>query len=74
MGHSCCGSTAPRSFDDRVRAFNQFVSGAGMAVVIVLAVWALTGRGYFWPAWVVLGLVVATAGWARATWSGIDDD
>jgi signal transduction histidine kinase len=42
---------------------------AFLAAVVVLAVWALTGRGYFWPAWVWLGagvlvLLDFTAGWA----------
>ena len=40
-----------------------------LAAVIVLAVWALAGQGYFWPAWVWLGVGVLVlldfaAGWA----------
>jgi len=42
---------------------------AALVAVLVSAIWALDGRGYFWPAWVWLGLVVPvlldfTAGWA----------
>src|SRR5271166_5063059 len=42
---------------------------AFLAAVLVVAIWALTGQGYFWPAWVWLGLGVlvlldGTAGWA----------
>ena len=40
-----------------------------LAAVLVLAVWALAGQGYFWPAWVWLGVGVLmlldfSAGWA----------
>jgi signal transduction histidine kinase len=42
---------------------------AALTAVLVTAIWALSGRGYFWPAWVWLGLVVPvlldfTASWA----------
>lgn len=42
---------------------------AALSAVLVLAIWAMTGRGYFWPAWVWLGVGVTvllefTAGWA----------
>ncbi len=42
---------------------------AFLAAVLVVSVWALSGQGYFWPAWAWLGLGVAvlldfTAGWA----------
>jgi signal transduction histidine kinase len=42
---------------------------AALTAVLVTAVWVLNGRGYFWPAWVWLGLAVPvlldfTAGWA----------
>ncbi|HEX7610132.1 MAG TPA: histidine kinase [Solirubrobacteraceae bacterium] len=42
---------------------------AFMAAIVVLAIWALAGQGYFWPAWVWLGVGVLvlldfTAGWA----------
>jgi DNA-binding NarL/FixJ family response regulator len=41
---------------------------AGLTAVLLVAIWVLTGRGYFWPAWVWLGLIVvvlcdASAGW-----------
>src|SRR5271170_4558329 len=42
---------------------------AALTAVLVAAIWALGGQGYFWPAWVWLGLAVPvlldfTAGWA----------
>jgi signal transduction histidine kinase len=42
---------------------------AALAAVLLSAIWALDGRGYFWPAWAWLGLVVPvlldyTAAWA----------
>jgi signal transduction histidine kinase len=42
---------------------------ASLTAVLLLAIWALTAQGYFWPAWAWLGLAVPTlldwaAGWA----------
>ncbi len=42
---------------------------AALTAVLLAAIWALTGHGYFWPAWAWLGLAVPvlldfTAGWA----------
>ena len=42
---------------------------ACLAAVLMTAIWALDGQGYFWPAWVWLGLAVPvlldfTAAWA----------
>lgn len=31
---------------------------AGLVAILVLAIWALTGAGYFWPAWVWFGLAL----------------
>jgi DNA-binding CsgD family transcriptional regulator len=41
---------------------------AALVAVLLLAIWALTGQGYFWPAWAWLGLIVIvlcdySAGW-----------
>jgi DNA-binding CsgD family transcriptional regulator len=41
---------------------------AALTAVLLAAIWALTGQGYFWPAWAWLGLVVVVlcdyaAGW-----------
>jgi DNA-binding CsgD family transcriptional regulator len=41
---------------------------AALLAVLLVAIWALTGQGYFWPAWAWLGLVVVVlldyaAGW-----------
>jgi signal transduction histidine kinase len=42
---------------------------AALTAVLLLAIWALTGQGYLWPAWAWLGLAVTVlldwaAGWA----------
>jgi signal transduction histidine kinase len=42
---------------------------AALTAVLLVAIWALGGQGYFWPAWAWLGLVVPvlldyTAAWA----------
>jgi DNA-binding CsgD family transcriptional regulator len=41
---------------------------AALTAVLLAAIWALTGQGYFWPAWAWLGLLVVVlcdyaAGW-----------
>jgi hypothetical protein len=41
---------------------------AGVFVIvwaILIAVWALSGRGYFWPIWAIFGMGIALAfmGW-----------
>jgi Domain of unknown function (DUF1707)/2TM domain len=33
----------------------------GMVSVILLVVWAVTGAGYFWPVWPILGFMIAIA-------------
>jgi DNA-binding NarL/FixJ family response regulator len=48
---------------------------AGLAAVLLAAIWALTGQGYFWPAWAWLGLIVVvlcdySAGWVWRRPSG----
>lgn len=48
---------------------------AALAAVLLAAIWALTGQGYFWPAWAWLGLVVVVlcdyaAGWVWRRPSG----
>lgn len=43
------------------KAHKGFVAMAqfyGVAVVICLVVWAATGAGYFWPQWVLLGVLI----------------
>ena len=45
---------------------------AGALVILTVVIWTLTGLGYFWPIWVVIGLgwplgMTAAARWAAAT-------
>jgi signal transduction histidine kinase len=34
---------------------------SGVVAAVVVAIWALAGRGYFWPVWVVFGLSIPLA-------------
>jgi signal transduction histidine kinase len=37
--------------------------------LVVTVIWGVTGQGYFWPAWVWLGLGIALAGHAGLRWA-----
>jgi hypothetical protein len=53
-------------------ARTAFVIHARTYVVInvfLVAIWALTGAGYFWPAWVILGWGLAVVLQAMATFA-----
>jgi signal transduction histidine kinase len=67
LGGAAPGTAAPvpRAARRRALAFDAGVSGAIAALVTLI--WALSGGGYFWPAWVILplALVVALHGWVE---------
>ncbi len=42
---------------------------AALAAVLLVAIWALSGQGYFWPAWAWLGLAVPVLLNAGAAWA-----
>ncbi|MBA3864934.1 MAG: 2TM domain-containing protein [Solirubrobacterales bacterium] len=45
--------------------FKGMAAGGAFAILVTIVIWALSGAGYFWPVWVILGVavgVVAT-GW-----------
>ncbi len=48
----------------RLQAQRQFmatlVSGIGV-VLLMVVIWLLSGRGYFWPIWVMFGFAIALA-------------
>lgn len=48
----------------RLQAKRQFtatlVSGLGV-IALMVVIWLLSGRGYFWPVWVVFGFAIALA-------------
>ena len=53
---------------ERLLAQQQFRKMMGGFVVLwlfMIAVWALSGAGYFWPAWVIIGTLFAggALGW-----------
>jgi len=62
----------PRSYDDelrdralkRLKAKGEFREHLTSYVVVngfLVAIWAMTGRGYFWPIWPILGWGVGIA-------------
>jgi hypothetical protein len=53
----------------RRREFTTSASGYGGMVVLVLAIWLLTGAGYFWPAWPIVIGALCLAGKARDTFA-----
>ena len=53
--------------EGREQAFFGFVQKMAGIVMICLAIWLFTGAGYFWPAWVILGVGVKIGIHARHT-------
>jgi hypothetical protein len=55
---------------DRQRRSSILIGGYVVGSLVLIAIWALAGAGYFWPGWpMAIGLLVgATAGLARS-WS-----
>ena len=47
------------------RAFRGLLLTAAGILVVMTAIWAISGGGYFWPIWVAFGLGIAliTTGW-----------
>jgi len=40
----------------------------GMVSLLMIVIWALTGRDYFWPVWPILGFAIAIVWQAFAVW------
>ncbi len=58
MGTEDSGLTARAEARKRVEARREFGSHVFVYVVVnafLIATWAFTGAGYFWPAWVLAG-------------------
>ncbi len=45
--------------------FWRMLGGFVILWIIMIAIWALSGGGYFWPAWVIFGTGIAVlfSGW-----------
>jgi uncharacterized protein DUF1707/2TM domain-containing protein len=41
----------------------------GLLSVVLIVIWAASGRGYFWPVWPILGFMLALGWQAIAVWS-----
>jgi hypothetical protein len=50
---------------DSQAQFKKLMGGFVVLWLFMIAVWALSGQGYFWPAWVIIGTLFAGAalGW-----------
>jgi hypothetical protein len=55
----------PRPVTDR-RDFQEHLRAYLMVMVLLVAIWALTGAGYFWPVWPMLGWGIGVASHASA--------
>ena len=44
------------------RDFATHVAGAVLLNLVLIGIWALTGAGYFWPMWVILGTALGLGG------------
>lgn len=53
---------ARKAAEERLGAqsgFKKMLGGFVILWVVVIAIWALTGAGAFWPIWVILGTGIA---------------
>ncbi len=41
------------------RAFYNYLAMWAVVSVVLIGIWALSGRGYFWPIWVIGGMAIA---------------
>jgi hypothetical protein len=47
----------------------RFLLWYGLLSVVLIVIWAASGRGYFWPVWPILGFMLALGWQAIAVWS-----
>ncbi len=40
------------------RGFINYVIGAIVISLLMVVIWALSGRGYFWPGWIMAGFAI----------------
>jgi hypothetical protein len=52
----------------RQRDFVAHAQRAGAIVLLCLLIWAMSGAGYFWPGWVLLGLGFKLGIYARSVY------
>jgi hypothetical protein len=52
---------APRRPRDERREFREHLGSYLRIMALLVAIWALTGMGYFWPIWPMLGWGIAVA-------------
>ena len=52
----------PERADERAQARRDFVAftiSGPLVTAVLLVIWAVTGGGYFWPIWPMLGMSIA---------------
>lgn len=54
----------------RRAAARSMVAGWLALCALFLGIWALTGAGYFWPVWPMMGTAIGTLPGAWAVWQG----
>jgi hypothetical protein len=47
----------------------RFLLWYGLLSVVLVVIWAASGRGYFWPVWPIIGFILALGGQAIGVWS-----
>jgi hypothetical protein len=47
----------------------RFLLWYGLLSLVLIVIWAASGRGYFWPVWPILGFMLGLGGQAIAAWS-----
>lgn len=56
---------------DRRRAVARSMVGGWLALcALFMGIWVLTGAGYFWPVWPMMGTAIGTLPGAWAVWHG----
>lgn len=63
-------TTTAASIRRRRAAARAMVSGWLALCALFLAIWVLTGAGYFWPIWPMMGTGIGTIPGAWALWHG----
>ena len=50
---------AERRINRRAARLEKSIRCGSIAIVVCVLVWAVAGAGYFWPGWVILGVVIS---------------
>jgi len=62
------------SQSQRKRGFYRVLASYGGVMVLLVVIWAVTGAGYFWPVWPMIGWGFAIVWQGIGTFLGDDDN